>query len=108
VSAPTLHLAQFGPPSHVGIGEDGIPDFIVATRGSPYFYAAPQGYRLIVTHNGTPVHLIVEADRRRGWAIGFHYTEYPDRLVAHKTDDNGIEQHRLYRGTIRFQLEPLS
>jgi len=53
--------------------------------------------------------MLVEADRSRGWAIGFHYTERPDGVVVvHRRDQDGIEQHRLYQGAIEFRLEPLA
>lgn len=99
---------DFRAPAQVRVGADGIPDFVAATRGSPYFYAAPPGYRLVVTHNRTPLRFVVEADRRRGWAVGFHYTVDGDTTTVHRYDENGVAQHRFYEGEIAFRLEPLS
>lgn len=102
---------RFSVPRRIGVGSDGIPDYIVATRGHPNAFHPPYGKRLEVYHNGEKLWFVVEADRKRGFAIGLHY-EIVDgvdgrvgyRVISH--DENGIACHRSYEGTITFKLVP--
>lgn len=102
--APVL-VRKYGPPAQITVGADGIPDYVTATKGSPHFYLAPAGYRLAICHNGVRIKHIVEADRKRGWALGLHYRENKDWTVTHELyDKDGIPQHRFYQGEITFHL----
>lgn len=100
---------RFTPPRRIGVGEDGLPDYMVATRGDPNHYTPPYGKKLAVFLGEERLWFIVEADRTRGFAIGLHYESVDGvdgrvgrRVISH--DDDGIAQHRLYQGRIIFRL----
>jgi hypothetical protein len=103
--AAKVLIQKYGPPSRITIGEDGIPDYVTATTGSRYQYIPEPGYRLAICHNGVRIKHIVEADRKRGWALGLHYRENADWTVTHELrDKDGVAQHRFYQGEITFHL----
>ena len=104
--APRVHVSRFGAPPAVTRGADGIPDYVEATKGSPYQYIAPPGMRLAIYHNGVRLRHIVIADRVRGFAIGRHYRENDKAWTVDflPYDENGITQERFYEGTITFKL----
>jgi hypothetical protein len=104
--SPDIVVPNYGAPARVTVGADGLPDFVTATKGSPFRYVAPRGFKLVVRHNGTVLKHIVEADRTKGWAVGLHYTEdNRGRATFHPADENGVAQHRFYEGRITFRLE---
>jgi hypothetical protein len=106
---PDIHAPIFRAPRVVSKGPDGIPDYIVATRGSPYHYAPPPGFKLIIYHHDVRLSHIVEANRKEGWAVGLHYTEdSAGRVTFHPADETGVKQHRFYKGNITFRLERIA
>jgi len=104
-AAPLVLVPRFGAPARITVGADGIPDYVEATKGSPYQYIAPPGMRLAIFHNGVRIKQVVVADRIRGFALGLHYRENKDWTLTHELyDANGVAQHRFYEGDITFRL----
>jgi signal peptidase I len=108
----TILTPRFTPPRKVTRSPiDGLPDYVVATRGDVNYFTPPQGKKLVISQNGERLWFIVEADRRRGFAIGLHYETIDGvdgrvgrRVISH--DEAGTPQHRLYQGRITFRLVP--
>jgi hypothetical protein len=97
-------IPRFGVPKRIPVGSDGIPNYIAATPGAPGYWRPPEGFELKVYHEGVMVFWIVEADRVRGWAKGFHWRVEDGQVKKVTHDDNGVTVHRLYEGRITFKL----
>lgn len=105
-ATPRVFVPKFGAPQRVTRGADGIPDYVDATKDSPFRYLPPPGFRLAIYHNGVRLKHIVIADRVRGFAIGRHYRENSKAWTVDflPYDENGISQERFYEGNITFRL----
>ena len=105
---PRIIVSKYGAPNRVTYGADRIPDYVEATKGSPFQYMPPPGRRLAIFHNGVRLKHIVIADRVRGFAIGRHYKEDETKKAFTVTflpyDENGVHQERFYEGQITFKL----
>jgi hypothetical protein len=103
---PRVLVSKYGAPGHITRGADGIPDYVDASKGSPYQYMPPPGFRLAIFHNGVRLRHVVIADRKRGFAIGRHYKEDDKEWTVTflPYDENGVHQERFYEGNITFKL----
>lgn len=102
-----IYVRKFRPPPRVSIGDDGIPNYVVAQRGEAHYWPPPEGMQLLVWCDNTPIAGVVEADRKRGWVRGAHYIDLADGSKQLVRDDDGTRLYRMYYGKVRFLLIPL-
>lgn len=98
---------RFTPPKFVEYSDDGLPNYVVAQRGSKHRYEPPVGFRLAIFVNGQEFKNVTEADRKNGY-VRVRHTMIVDGVERHMRDTDGELMFRLYENVaVRFVLVPL-